>query len=163
MVNYLIDNIYIQVGDHVFRQAIGIPMGTDCAPFLANLYLYALEFKFMETLSNTNIHLARKFSCCFRYIDDLLTFNNDELMNEYKNVIYPKEMILNKENKSHLKTSFLDINMEIQKNNTLYTSIYDKRHDFNFDINNFPNLSGNVHSKRCHGILISQLIRYSKV
>ena len=78
-------------------------------------------------------------------------------------MIYPKALILNKENKNNKKSSFLDIDMQIQNNNTLYTKIYDKRDDFNFEINNFPNLSGNVHFKRSHGIVISQLIRYSKV
>ena len=163
-VNYLIDNIYIQVGDHVFKQVVGIPMGTDCAPFLANLYLYALEFKYMEKLTKTDIHTARKFSNSFRYIDDLLTFNHDNLINEHKHKIYPKEMVLNKENKSDKHTSFLDINIKIiDANHTIHTSIYDKRDDFNFEINNFPNLSGNIHKKRSHGIIISQLIRYSKV
>ena len=33
MINYLIDNVYVTCGDKVFRQVIGIPMGTDCAPF----------------------------------------------------------------------------------------------------------------------------------
>ncbi len=42
-MNYLIDNIYVVCGDTLFRQAIGIPMGTDCAPFLANLFLYSFE------------------------------------------------------------------------------------------------------------------------
>ena len=32
---YLIDNIYIKVGNNVYRQTIGIPMGTDCVPQLA--------------------------------------------------------------------------------------------------------------------------------
>ena len=31
--NFLIDNIFIEVGSVVFQQVIGIPMGTDCAPF----------------------------------------------------------------------------------------------------------------------------------
>ena len=59
-------------------------MGTNCAPFLANLYLYALEFQFLEKLSKKDIFLARKFSNSYRYIDDLLMFNNDDLMNKYK-------------------------------------------------------------------------------
>ena len=29
---YLIDNVYIKVGNNVYRQTIGIPMGTNCAP-----------------------------------------------------------------------------------------------------------------------------------
>ena len=60
---------------------------------------------------------------------------------------------------------FLDLNIEIKNNcinNKIITSLYDKRKDFNFQINNYPNLSGNVHFKRSHGIIISQLIRYSK-
>ena len=34
-------NIYDVCGDSLFKQKIGIPMGTDCAPFLANLFLFA--------------------------------------------------------------------------------------------------------------------------
>ena len=45
MVEYLVTNMMIIYGDKVYRQWIGIPMGTDCAPFLANLYLFALEYK----------------------------------------------------------------------------------------------------------------------
>jgi hypothetical protein len=76
-------------------------MGTDCAPFLANLYLYTLEFAFLDKMTKTNIYIARKFSDSFRYIDDLLTLNNDELMDKYMNEIYPKELILNKENRTN--------------------------------------------------------------
>ena len=64
-----------------YRQVIGIPMGTDCAPFLANLYLYTLEFDFLDKMTRKNIYIARKFSHSFRYIDDLIMLNNDELMN----------------------------------------------------------------------------------
>jgi hypothetical protein len=161
-INYLIDNIYITVGTHVFRQIIGIPMGTDCAPFLANLYLYALEYNFLDDLTKKNIHLARKFSNSYRYIDDLITFNNDSLIDKYKNIIYPEELILNKENKYDTHSTFLDIDITIN-NNMIHTTLYDKRDNFDFVINNFPNLSGNIHTKNSHNIVISQLLRYSKV
>ena len=39
MLEYLVDNIYIEVGNTVYGQRVGIPMGTDCAPLLANLFL----------------------------------------------------------------------------------------------------------------------------
>ena len=39
-LEFLIGNVYIRVGNKVFRQRIGIPMGTDCAPLLANLFLF---------------------------------------------------------------------------------------------------------------------------
>ena len=47
MVNYLIDNCYVTCGDSLFRQKVGIPMGTDCAPFLANLFLFSYENEWM--------------------------------------------------------------------------------------------------------------------
>ena len=40
---YLIDNVYIKVGNNVYRQTIGIPMGTDGVPQLANLFLFHYE------------------------------------------------------------------------------------------------------------------------
>ena len=46
MIHYLVDNIYILVSDKIFRQCIGIPMGMDCAPLLANLYLFKFEYTF---------------------------------------------------------------------------------------------------------------------
>ena len=36
---FLIDNIFVQFGGRVFQQTIGIPMGTNCAPLLADLCL----------------------------------------------------------------------------------------------------------------------------
>ena len=41
MIDFLIDNIYIKIGNHLFRQCIGIPMGTNCAPLLATLFMYS--------------------------------------------------------------------------------------------------------------------------
>ena len=38
MIEFLIDNIFVQFGGRLFRQVIGIPMGTNCAPLLADLF-----------------------------------------------------------------------------------------------------------------------------
>ena len=35
------------IGAHVFQQTIGIPMGTSCAPLLADLFLYSYEADFI--------------------------------------------------------------------------------------------------------------------
>ena len=42
MLGFLIDNIF-GFGGHVFQQTVGIPMGTNCAPLLAYLFLYLYE------------------------------------------------------------------------------------------------------------------------
>ena len=78
MFNFLIDNIYIQIGSAVYQQTIGIPMGTDCAPLVTDLFLFSYEFEFMKSLILTDLSVAAKFSNTCRYIDDLLTLNNPD-------------------------------------------------------------------------------------
>ena len=46
MIEFLVDNIYVRFGGQLFRQMVGIPMGTNCAPLLADLFLYSYENEF---------------------------------------------------------------------------------------------------------------------
>ena len=62
MIEYLIDNIYIKVSSKVFTQQVGIRMGTDCAPLLANLFLFYYEYKYMKNLIKDNLQVAMKFN-----------------------------------------------------------------------------------------------------
>ena len=93
---YLIDKVYIKVGNNVYRQTIGIPMGTDCAPQLANLFLFHYEYLYMKNLMSDNLCMAKRFSDTVRYIDDLLTLNNSNFEEEIPN-IYPPELTLKRE------------------------------------------------------------------
>ena len=43
MLEFLIDNIFVMFGGHVSQQTVGIPMGTNCAPLLVELFLYSYE------------------------------------------------------------------------------------------------------------------------
>ena len=78
-INYLLDNLYIRVGDELLRQVVGIPMGVSCAPYLANLMLFMYELEFFDAFISTHNpirnktarQLLWKLSCCTRYIDDL--------------------------------------------------------------------------------------------
>jgi len=38
MINFLIDNIFIEFGGRIFQQNVRIFMGTNCAPLLADLF-----------------------------------------------------------------------------------------------------------------------------
>ena len=44
-MEYLLEHLYVKVGDNIYRQEIGVPMGTSCSPFLANLTLFMFEFE----------------------------------------------------------------------------------------------------------------------
>src|SRR4051812_38038194 len=142
MINWLIDNTYVTIGTSVFKQVIGIPMGTDCAPYLANLFLYAYEFTFLNNiLKQRDFNILYKFNKCYRYIDDLLTPNNDKALYELKKKIYPPELELTCDDKNDQEVTYLDLRLEIKKNSLQYC-LYDKRDNFGFNIVNFPNLSG---------------------
>ena len=150
----LIDNIYVMFGDELFQQNIGIPMGTDCAPLLANIYLHMYEFHFMIKMQKTDIKEVRKFNNTMRDIDDLSAVNNLNF-EKYKSTIYPESLVLNPENKSPSKATFLDTNIEINSDCTINISIYDNRDDFPFEINTYPYPQRTISTKNAIRVYIS--------
>ena len=53
-LHYLLDNIFIRFGSKFYRQIEGIPMGTKCAPLVADLSLFCYERDLMLSLSDNN-------------------------------------------------------------------------------------------------------------
>ena len=53
-LTFLLDNIYIRFGSKLYRQIVGIPMGTNCEPLVADLYLFCYERDFILSLSEDN-------------------------------------------------------------------------------------------------------------
>ena len=146
MVEFLIDNIFVKFGGCLFRQVIGIPMGTNCAPLLADLFLYSYKSEFLDNMiRGGHRKLARSFNLCYRYIDDLIVFNNKKF-GDYVKEIYPSQLTVEKANTSDDLANYLDLTFIIESNNRLYTKLYDKRDDFDFHIVNFPFLSSNIPS-----------------
>ena len=160
LMEYCIDNALVAYGERVFRQRIGLPMGTDCAPFMANLYLFALEYKWATKMEGTEEgrKVLKGIGGFYRYIDDLLCLNATEVMKRYKEEIYPG-LVLKKENEHDHTSHFLDFRVVINKGQ-LRSSLYDKRDDFPFEVRSFPNLTGNVHIARAHGVVIGQAARF---
>ena len=84
MLEFLVDNIFVVFAGKVFQQTVGIPMGTNCAPLLADIFLYSYEADFMGSLLSTGKkHLASRFNLTYRYIDDVLSINNPEFEKLY--------------------------------------------------------------------------------
>ena len=53
-LSYLLENIYFRFGNKLYRQIVGFPMGTNCAPLVADLFLFCYERDFMTSLSDNN-------------------------------------------------------------------------------------------------------------
>ena len=53
MLEYLVDNIFVVFGGKVFQHIVGIRMSTNCAPLLADIFLYSYEAEFVQSLLST--------------------------------------------------------------------------------------------------------------
>ena len=161
-VTYEEEKVPLIFGGRLFRQVIRIPMGTNCAPLLADLFLYSYENEFLDNMIRSgHKRLARSFNLCYRYIDDLIVFNNKKFL-DYLKEIYPSQLTVEKANKSDHLADYLDLTFIIDSGGKLSTRLYDKRDDFDFHIVNFPFLSSNIPSGPSYGVYISQLIRYAR-
>ena len=109
MIKFLIDNILVQFGGRLFRQVIGIPMGTNCAPLLADHFLYSYENEFLDNMIRSgHRRLTRSFNLCYRHTDDLIVFNNKKFL-DYLKEIYPSQLTVEKANKSDHLADYLDL------------------------------------------------------
>ena len=159
-LTFLLDNIYIRFGSKLYRQIVGFPMGTNCAPLVVDLFLFCNERDFMLSLSEDNQYdVIEAFNSTSRYLADLLNIDNN-FFDSMVNRIYPSQLQLNKANVSDAEASFLDLHLSIS-DGFVKTKIYDKRDNFDFDIVNFPFLEGNVPRSASYGVYISKLIRFA--
>ena len=128
----------------------------------AYIFLYSYENEFLDNMIRSgHRRLARSFNLCYRYIDDLIVFNNKKFL-DYLKEIYPSQLTVEKANKSDHLADYLDLTFIIDSGGKLSTRLYDKRDDFDFHIVNFPFLSSNIPSGPSYGVYISQLIRYAR-
>ena len=112
-LHYLLDNKFIRFGSKLYRQIVGIPMGTTCAPLVEDLFLFCYERDFMLSLSDNNqADIIEAFNSTSRYLDDLLNIDNP-YFEQMVGQVYPIGLQLNKANSSDTEASFLDFNLSI--------------------------------------------------
>ena len=136
-------------------------MGTNCAPLIADLFLFCYDRDFMMSLSDDKqADVIDALSTTYRYLDAILNINNVYFGNMVSQ-IYPSELQLDKANTSDTEAAFLNLHLSIS-NDIVSTKIYDKRDDFDFEIVNFPFLDGDVPRSTSYGVYISQHIRFAR-
>ena len=105
------DIIFIRFGTKMYKQVVGILMGTNCAPLFADLFLFCYERDFMMSLSDSkqaDITCIDAFNTTSRYMDDISNINNDYFDNMVSQ-IYPSELQLIKAYTSDTEAAFLDL------------------------------------------------------
>ena len=122
-LTFLLDNIFIRFCTKLYRQVFGIPMGTNCAPLVADLFMFCYERDFMMSLSDDKqADVIDTFNTTSRYLDDISNINNvyfDNMVSQ----IYQSELQLNKANASDTKAALLDLHLSIS-NDINSTKIY---------------------------------------
>ena len=123
MLDILFDNIFAMFSGRVFQQTFGIPMGTNCAPLLSDLFLYSYEAHFIQGLIKKNEKkLVRYFNAIFLYIDDVLSLNNSRFGN-FADRIYPIELQIKDSTYTERYASYMDLHLEIDSKGRLRTKL----------------------------------------
>ena len=103
---------------------------------------------YMRSLLKTNLCLAKRFADTVRYIDDLLTLNNNKFNSEMSN-IYPPELTLKRTTESDTKLYYLDVSISIC-HGKFVTEVYDKKDNYNFNIANYPFMCSNNYTSKAY-------------
>ena len=122
-LTFLLDNIFIRFGTKLYRQVVGIPMGTYCAPLVADLFMFCYERDFMMSLSDDNkqADIIDAFNPTSRYLDDLLNINNvyfDTLVSQ----IYISELQRNKANTYDTEAAFFFFDLHLSISNDIVST-----------------------------------------
>ena len=160
MLEFLIDNVYVEFSGQIFQKQLAFQW-VQTAPFYLPTY-FLMGIRALKTCKES---LAQKFN--FTYIYDGLSLNNSKI-SEFIDLIYPcksrkenpqklTQLEIKDTTESTTSVSYLDFYL-CTDNRKLVTRLFDKRHDFNFPIVNFPFLCTNIPSASAYGVYVSQLV-----
>ena len=77
-LTFLLDNIYIRFDFKVYRQIVGFPMGANCTPLVADLFLFCYERDFILSLTKNNLSdVIEALNSTSRHLGTLLKIDNN--------------------------------------------------------------------------------------
>ena len=155
LVRFIVHNTFVQFAGLVFQQVIGIPMGGNASPLLADLTLAFLEFDFLRSSSS-----SLKYTLVGRYVDDMVCLNSHGFEDVIKG-LYPSSLPIEKTSDC-LKASFLDSALLVE-NGKIVSSVYNKTDAFSFSVIHYSSASSNVHSAIGPRVFYSELIRFARI
>ncbi|GBG67028.1 hypothetical protein CBR_g78807 [Chara braunii] len=178
LTEWCIANSVLHMGDYVWRQVRGIPMGLACSPIWCDIYFFKYEYHAMMRLADTgNAHLIPYFSDTFTYIDDLGVINNTIIGSFIRKMedraendplwIYPDEYIELKENTEVVmdgygrRANFLSVTITITSSETgaYITSKHDKREGLGFTPCRFVKYKSNRSARQALQVITAQVMQ----
>ena len=139
---FSIGNITIQV--------IGIRMGSGPVPFFGNLFLADKEAGWVKTKCKLGTINFQNINNSFRFIDDLLSLNDNSIFEKLYKDISPTELELKKEINNNCCASF-HYKYIYTENGEFHTKLFDKHDNFGLNIVRMPFYCSNIPSKMFYG------------
>ena len=177
---WLTTNCYVRLGNRVWKQVLGIPMGFSCSPLWCNLYLMSYEIKFMQRLAKLGrVDIMEKFKHAFRYIDDLCWINNGNASifldpqqprtSSNPFWIYPLHILEIKTEVScfskinptfGIKAHFMNVLVSISNEDSGEFTLqkFDKRRELPFSYTQYIKFCSNRPIKQAYNVIVSQTI-----
>ena len=156
---FLMENIYPQFEGMVYQQIVRIPMGTNRAPLIEDLFSFCYERDFMSYLHKSKqYNFIDMFNDTSHYLDDIFTIDNPEFEKHIPDIIISNGTSVEQSKYPRQRNFFPWFKYKVIGSD-VHTSIYDKRDDFGFPIVNFPWLSGDVPRLPSYDVYIFQLVR----
>ena len=115
-------------GGRVFQQTVDIPMGTNCAPLRADLFLYSYDADSIQRLLKNTKKSQPDPLISLSAIQYQVNFG------DFVDRIYAIELEIKHTTDTDRSASYLDLNPEIDSGRRLRSKLYDKRDDFNFPL-----------------------------
>ena len=114
-------------GGRVLQQIVGIPMGSNCVPPLADVFLYLHEADIIHGLLKKNEKkLVRSFNFTFRYLDYALSLNNYRFC-DFVDRIYPIKLEIKDTTDPDMSVSCSDIHLEMDSESAIKNETLHKR------------------------------------
>ena len=170
-IEILITNTYITHMGKIFKQIIGIPMGTNCAVHLVDLILFTYEYNYLiKQLIKRKYTRIDALRYTRRYLDDITTLNNPDY-NDYKYKIYPKHMLTLNEESKGLPFHCLDFHIFYNNDpnptyNGICSTLPSKRDDPKFKglrFTRYPHPKSFINQALLYNTVTTELHRYHRI
>lgn len=168
LLGFLISNTFLVNGGVVRRQRLGIPMGTNNAPAVANSYLFSYESEYVDRIARQNLQRARAFHMSFRFIDDVLSIDNACWLRAVRRPaeeggLYPRALQLNATAVNVSEVQFLGMRIIDNEDVALQVEVFDKRKAFPFAVRRYPHMDSLIPVSIPYGVFTGQLYRYFRI
>ena len=125
-------NTHFQFNASIFKQILGIPMGVNVSPVIADLFLSWCEYCYMTKVVKTDYALVKLLSYNCRYLDDICTINF-ESFSDIARDIYDNTLLLEGSICSYKQDTLFNLYIRVVDHKYI-TGIYHKVDDFNFEV-----------------------------